>query len=113
MSEPLRTLEMTDDELQAEARHLRTLAGLVTGDPTARQGWGVGEVVDVDGAPPPRGLQAGELVLVAPYLCGDKAVLVHSRIRAQDIAVPPGVRAHRPAAEPGRWRLISCTYVRS
>lgn len=87
MSDMLRTLEMTDEQLHAEARHLRTLAGLATGDAAAYSGWGVAEVLDTE-HPPPRGLQAGETVLVAPYVCGSVTMMVHSRIRARNIAVP-------------------------
>lgn len=83
----LRTLGMTDDQLRAEARHLRTLAGLATGEAGARRGWGVAEVIDAQHAPR-RALQVGETVLIAPYECGAARVMVHSRIRADDILVP-------------------------
>lgn len=88
----LRSADMSEQMLRDEACHLRTLArlsGTLAPHPGLWDGWGVAEIVDVDGLTRAHGLQLGELVLVAPD-DGTGARIVHSKIRGQDVTVPRG-----------------------
>lgn len=87
MTHVLRSASMTAEELATEARHLRTLAGLATGEVCTRQAWGVAEVVDAAHAPR-HALQVGETVLIAPHAAEAERVMVHSKVRGDDIYVP-------------------------